>query len=131
MKLPLEVLNLYPAHDYTLTGAYASRRTSCGRKPFLLFAGFGAVIFFLATAWLLARVYFDLAALRFWPPHQVKVLREMHIGTIYVAGLLIAAFVSIPIVNLATPLFAMALMVRVHKRIVARQAADRMLVRAR
>jgi len=39
MKLPLEVLNLYPAHDYTLSGAYASRRASCGHKPFLLFAG--------------------------------------------------------------------------------------------
>ena len=39
MKLPLEVLNLYPAHDYTLSGAYASRRVSCGHKPFLLFAG--------------------------------------------------------------------------------------------
>jgi CysZ protein len=30
---------------------------------------------------------------------------------------LIAGFVSIPIVNLATPLFAMALMVHVHKRL--------------
>jgi uncharacterized protein involved in cysteine biosynthesis len=29
----------------------------------------------------------------------------------------IAAFVSIPIVNLATPLFAMAFMVHVHQRI--------------
>ena len=33
------------------------------------------------------------------------------------AGLLIAAFVSIPIVNLATPLFGMAFMVHVHKRL--------------
>jgi uncharacterized protein involved in cysteine biosynthesis len=31
--------------------------------------------------------------------------------------LLIAAFVSVPIVNLATPLFAMALMVHLYKRI--------------
>ena len=37
--------------------------------------------------------------------------------TVYVGGLFIAAFVSIPIVNLATPLFAMALMVHVHKRL--------------
>ena len=36
--------------------------------PFLLFAGFGAVIFFLATAWLLGREYFELAAMRFRPP---------------------------------------------------------------
>ena len=33
--------------------------------PFLLFAGLGAVIFFLATAWLLGREYFELAAMRF------------------------------------------------------------------
>jgi uncharacterized protein involved in cysteine biosynthesis len=31
--------------------------------------------------------------------------------------LVIAAFVSIPIVNLATPLFGMALMVHMHKRL--------------
>jgi uncharacterized protein involved in cysteine biosynthesis len=32
----------------------------------------------------------------------------MHQGSVFVAGLIIAAFVSIPIVNLATPLFGMA-----------------------
>jgi CysZ protein len=34
-----------------------------------------------------------------------------------VAGLFIAAFVSIPVVNLATPLFGMAFMVHMHKRL--------------
>jgi CysZ protein len=34
-----------------------------------------------------------------------------------VAGMFIAAFVSIPIVNLATPLFGMAFMVHMHKRL--------------
>ena len=85
--------------------------------PLLLFAGFGAVIFFLATAWLLGRIYFDLAALRFRPPYEVRMLRRLNYGTVYLAGLLIAAFVSIPIVNLATPLFATSLMVHVHKRL--------------
>ena len=41
-------------------------------------------------------------------------------STVFLAGLLIAAFVSIPIVNLATPLFAMALMVHMHKRLSGR-----------
>jgi CysZ protein len=36
---------------------------------------------------------------------------------VYIGGLLIAVFVSIPVVNLATPLFAIALMVHVHKRL--------------
>jgi CysZ protein len=83
--------------------------------PFLLFAGLGAVIFFLATAWLLGREYFELAAMRFRPPAEAKALRKQNAATVYVGGLLIAAFVSIPIVNLATPLFAMTLMVHVHK----------------
>ena len=85
--------------------------------PLLLFAGFGALIFLLATAWLLGREYFELAAMRFRPPHEVKALRKRNAATVYVGGLFIAAFVSIPIVNLATPLFAMAFMVHVHKRI--------------
>jgi len=85
--------------------------------PFLLLAGFGAVIFFLATAWLLGREYFDLAAMRFRPPEEAKRLRKRHAATVYIAGLFIAAFVSIPIVNLATPLFAMALMVHLHRRL--------------
>jgi CysZ protein len=85
--------------------------------PFLLFAGFGAVIFFLATAWLLSREYFELAAMRFRTPEEAKALRKRNAARVFIAGLFIAAFVSIPVVNLATPLFAMALMVHLHKRI--------------
>lgn len=85
--------------------------------PFLLFAGIGAVIFFLATAFVLGREYFELAAMRYRPAAEAKRLRKTHHRTVFLAGMLIAAFVSIPIVNLATPLFAMALMVHMHKRI--------------
>jgi CysZ protein len=93
--------------------------------PFLLFAGFGVVIFFVATAWLLSREYFDLAAMRFRPPDEAKAFRKHHAGTVFIAGLLIAAFVSIPIVNLATPIFAMSLMVHVHKRLSRREVLAR------
>jgi CysZ protein len=85
----------------------------------LLVAGLGVVIFFLATAWLLGRIYFELAAMRFHPPVEAKALRKRNATTVYIGGLLIAAFVSIPIVNLATPLFAMALMVHTYKRVSA------------
>jgi CysZ protein len=85
--------------------------------PFLLLAGVGAIIFFIATAFLLGRVYFELAALRFHPVADAKRLRKARQGSVFLAGLLIALFVSIPIVNLATPLFGMALMVHLHKRI--------------
>jgi len=85
--------------------------------PFLLFGGIGAVIFFLAAAYLLSREYFELAAMRFHPVAEAKAMRRMNQGTVFLAGLLIATFVSIPIVNLATPLFAMALMVHIHKQV--------------
>lgn len=84
----------------------------------LLFAGLGVVVYFLATAWLLGRIYFELAAMRFHTPLEAKALRKRYATTIYIGGLLIAVFVSIPVVNLATPLFATALMVHVHKRLV-------------
>ena len=85
--------------------------------PLIIFAGFGAVIFFLATAYILGREYFEFAAMRFLPPPDAKALRRRNATTVYVGGLMIAAVVSIPIVNLVTPLFAMALMVHLYKRV--------------
>jgi CysZ protein len=85
--------------------------------PFVFFAGVGFIAFFIATAWLLGREYFELAAMRFRPPAEAKAMRRQNAAIIFVAGLVIAAFVSIPIVNLATPLFGMAFMVHMHKRL--------------
>lgn len=85
--------------------------------PFVFFAGLGFVAFFIATAWLLGREYFELAAMRFRSPAEAKLMRKQYAGTVFTAGLVIAAFVSIPIVNLATPLFGMAFMVHMHKRL--------------
>ena len=85
--------------------------------PFVFFAGAGFLVFFIATAWLLGREYFELAAMRFRSPAEAKAMRKDNAATIFTAGLFIAAFVSIPIVNLATPLFGMAFMVHMHKRL--------------
>jgi CysZ protein len=85
--------------------------------PLLLFAGMGGILFFLATAWLLGNEYFDFAAMRYHPPEEARMLRHLYAGRVFTAGLMIAGFVSIPILNLATPLFATALMVHVHKKL--------------
>jgi len=85
--------------------------------PFLLIAGLGAVLFFLATAWLLGKAYFELAAMRFRSAAEAKAFRRYHAGSVFMGGTLIALFVSIPIVNLTTPLFATAFMVHMHKRL--------------
>jgi uncharacterized protein involved in cysteine biosynthesis len=83
--------------------------------PFVFFAGVGIIVFFIATAFLLSREYFELAAMRFRSPAEAKALRKQHAGLVFASGFFIAAFVSIPIINLATPLFGMAMMVHIHK----------------
>jgi uncharacterized protein involved in cysteine biosynthesis len=85
--------------------------------PFLFVAGAGLFILFFAAAYLLSREYFELAAMRFRSAEEARALRKRHQTTVFTAGLLIAAFVSIPILNLATPLFGMALMVHMHKKL--------------
>jgi CysZ protein len=85
--------------------------------PFLLFAGLGLILMFFASAYLLSREYFLLAAMRFRSPAEAKAMRRVHRSSVLMAGLPIAAFVSIPFINLATPLFAMAMMVHIHKRL--------------
>jgi CysZ protein len=85
--------------------------------PFVIAAGAGFLIYFIATAWLLGKQYFELAAMRFRPPEEARLMRRDNAATIFTAGLIIAAFVSIPIINLATPLFGMAFMVHMHKQL--------------
>jgi CysZ protein len=85
--------------------------------PFVFFAGLGLVVLFFANAYLLGREYFLLAAMRFHSAEDAKALRRAHSGRLFVAGMFIAAFVSVPIVNLATPLFGTAFMVHVYKRV--------------
>ncbi|MBX6327062.1 MAG: sulfate transporter family protein [Pseudolabrys sp.] len=90
--------------------------------PFVLTAGLGIVVLFLANSYLLGRMYFELAAMRFRSPREAKDLRRANASHVFLAGMVIAVFVSIPIVNFATPVFAMAFMVHVHKAIAGRRA---------
>jgi len=89
--------------------------------PFVLFAGLGLFILFLANAYLLGREYFELVAMRFRSPSEAKALRRTHRGQVFLSGMFIALFVSIPLLNLATPLFATAFMVHMHKRLSGRR----------
>ena len=90
--------------------------------PFIFFAGLGVIILFLANSYLLGREYFELAAMRFRLPHEAKAMRKANAAYVFLCGMVIAVFVSIPVVNLATPIFAMAFMVHVHKRMSGKRA---------
>jgi CysZ protein len=84
----------------------------------LLFVpGFGFLAWIGANAYLLGREYFELAAMRFRPASEARAMRGRYAFSVYLAGLFIAGFVAIPVLNLFTPLFATALMARLHKRL--------------
>jgi len=83
---------------------------------FLLFIpGVNLVAFFLVNGYLLGREFFEFAAMRYRTPAEARLFRAKHASTVLIAGLLVAAFLAIPIVNLLTPLFAAGLMVHLHK----------------
>ncbi|HZH52717.1 MAG TPA: sulfate transporter family protein [Microvirga sp.] len=86
--------------------------------------GVNIAAFFVANAYLLGREYFELAAGRFWPSEDVARMRVEHRGTVFAAGAVLAGLVLVPVLNLVTPVFGAAMMVHLHKRLVARRLAD-------
>ncbi|TGQ45440.1 MULTISPECIES: sulfate transporter family protein [unclassified Mesorhizobium] len=89
----------------------------------LLVPGINIAAFFIVNGYLLGREFFEFAAMRFRPEAEAKALRRKHAGTVFLAGLVIAAFLAVPLLNLLTPLFAAAMMVNLHKAVSAREKA--------
>lgn len=89
----------------------------------LLVPGLNAVVFFLANAYLFGRGYFELAALRYRPIEDVLAMRSIYGVHIFIAGLFVAGLAAVPIVNLLTPLFGAAFMVRIHQQLSRRLAS--------
>lgn len=81
----------------------------------LLVPGVNVIAFFLVNGYLLGREFFEFAAMRFRPEAEAKLFRRKHSTTVFMAGLVIAAFLAVPVLNLMTPLFAAAMMVHLHK----------------
>ncbi|WP_375622029.1 MULTISPECIES: sulfate transporter family protein [unclassified Bartonella] len=84
---------------------------------FILFfiPGVNLIAFYVINGYLLGHEYFLFAAYRFRTEQNARAFLHTHYTTVFGAGLLIALFVSIPILNLATPLFAAAFMTYLHK----------------
>lgn len=83
----------------------------------------GIAAFFAANAYLLSREYFEMAAARYRPLAEAAEMRRAHSGTTLAAGCLLAGMMVVPVLNLVTPLFGIALMVHVHKRLAGRLPA--------
>ncbi len=83
----------------------------------LLVPGINGIAFLTANTYLAGRQYFEFAALRFRSAGETAALRRANPGPVYAAGFCIALMLAVPLLNLLTPLFATALMVRVHRRL--------------
>ena len=81
----------------------------------LLIPGINIAAFLLVNGYLFGREFFEFAAMRYRSEDEVRRMRAKYSARIFLAGLVIAAFLSIPVVNLLTPLFAAGLMVHLHK----------------
>ena len=88
----------------------------------LLVPGINIAAFFIVNGYLLGREFFEFAAMRFRPEDEARALRRQYAGTVFLAGLVIAAFLAVPLLNLLTPLFAAAMMVHLHKAVSARES---------
>ncbi|WP_170357164.1 EI24 domain-containing protein [Ruegeria arenilitoris] len=75
---------------------------------YALFTPLAPFIFWGMNGFLLGREYFTLAAMRRIGRDGAQALRARHAGTIWVAGILMAIPLSIPLVNLVIPIIGAA-----------------------
>jgi CysZ protein len=83
----------------------------------VLLPGINFGVFFLVNAWLLGREFFEFSAMRHMGEADAKRLRRANRMTIFLAGLVIAGFMAVPVLNLATSVFATAMMVHLRRAI--------------
>lgn len=78
---------------------------------FLPFPIFFPFVFYAVNGYLLGREYFELVALRRADVAEVRALRDVYRGRLFVAGVLVALLLTVPIVNLVAPIVGAAAMV--------------------
>lgn len=87
---------------------------------YALFAPFALFIFWGLNGFLLGREYFTLAATRREGRAEARRLRSQHRFTIWAAGVLMAAPLSIPLVNLFIPILGAATFTHLYHGLKAR-----------
>ncbi len=87
--------------------------------PLYLVPILNVVVFYSLNAYLLGREYFEMVALRRLDPRNAQQMRHAHRLQFFLAGLVIAGLLTIPVVNLVAPLLAAAFMVHLVTAILA------------
>lgn len=91
---------------------------------YALFPPFALFIFWGLNGFLLGREYFTLAAMRREGRAGAKALRKRHMGKIWLAGILMAMPLSLPLVNLVIPILGAATFTHLYHQIQAQDPSD-------
>lgn len=81
---------------------------------YVFFAPMALFIFWGLNGFLLGREYFTLAAMRRVGRDKAKKLRSKHLGTIWLAGTLMAIPLTVPLVNLLIPILGAATFTHIY-----------------
>ncbi|MFT4620909.1 MAG: hypothetical protein ACJA0F_001668 [Dinoroseobacter sp.] len=84
---------------------------------YVIFAPFALFIFWAVNGFLLGREYFQLVAMRRVGRAGAKVGRRKHALTIWVAGVLMAIPLTVPILNLVIPILGVATFTHLYYRL--------------
>ena len=85
-----------------------------------VFLPFGTIfIFWGLNGFLLGREYFTLVAMRRVGRAQARLLRKEHVGTIWIAGTLMAIPLTIPLLNLGIPILGAATFTHIYHQLTA------------
>ncbi len=92
---------------------------------YLVAGPFIPLFFWAINGYLLGREYFTLAAMRHVGRPGARALRRRHAGTIWLAGTLMAAPLSVPLVNLLVPVLGAASFTHLYHLLSARAPSPR------
>lgn len=87
---------------------------------YVVFPPFALLIFWALNGFLLGREYFTLAAMRREGRAGARALRKRHLGKIWIAGILMAMPLSLPLLNLVIPILGAATFTHLYHQIQAR-----------
>ena len=82
----------------------------------MLLPGLSFVIFYLGNGYLIGRELFETVAQRHLPVNEARQLRKRYFLKVWLGGGLITFVATIPLINLATPLFGIGFMVHLYHK---------------
>ncbi|HUN53331.1 MAG TPA: EI24 domain-containing protein [Candidatus Sulfotelmatobacter sp.] len=118
---PGRMLSFGPAMLYSLGFTFLVVLLNLLVLPFYVLTLWFPIISFLLyyglNGYILGRAYFELVAMRHLPVPAARKLRKAFRGRVFLAGVAVSFLLTLPVVNLLTPLLATAAMVHIFQEV--------------